>query len=384
METTATATVSLRSSGPIFSAPIQLTPLESSARESVAAHIEKHIGTNWRISHHLNVEKDAQLMSSVPIYVWQRAGRNRAGLLILRTGEPAVFWNVEQDQPYSIRLQVPATLTHKGTCILISTISKAEKLMTIEDVWTYEGRHLLKDKKYSERWPILEMIYSELNKQQHFLGADLRLIEPLSFTQFIEQAGKQEEGTVWEFQPDVPLRRRLVWMIPGRAGIRSEIPGLRIQDDVYKTAQRLGGADDAVANEILTNLQLKRSRSQMPIHTARVKPTTQPQPRIHKTTIDMQRCALLRPDKSTNLPDSYILEAEGGVFLGRICVPRLAQSQELKKKFITEGATQLLVDVLWNQTFKKYEVLKLLPSHSLLSPSSMFHEILAPTEETSL
>lgn len=372
---TSTASVSIRSSAPIFSAPIQLTPLESSARESVAAHIERHIGTNWRISHHLNVDKDAQLMSSVPIYVWQRNGRNRAGLLLLRADEPAIFWNLEQDQPYTLRLQVPATLTHKGTCILIATISKVEKIMTIEDVWTYEGRHLLREKKYSERWPILESIFETLNKQQYFLGADLQLIEPLSFDQFIAEADKQEQGTVWEFQPDVPLRRRLVWMIPGRAGIRSEIPGLRIQDDIYKTSQRLGGADDAVANEILTNLQLKRSRAQMPIHSARIKPTTMPQPRIHKTTIDMQRCALLRPDKTTNLPDSYILEADGSEILGRICVPRLAQSQELKKKFFTEGTKELLVDVLWNTTFKKYEVLKILPQHSLLSPASMFHEI---------
>ncbi len=383
METTATATVSLRSSGPIFCAPIQLTPLESSARESVAGHIEKHIGTNWRISHHLNAEKDAQLMSTVPIFVWQRAGRNRAGLLILRAGEPAIFWNIKQDQPFSLKIQVPATLTHKGTCILVVTISKVEKLVTFEDVWTYEGRHILREKKYSERWPTLELIYNQLNKQQYFLGADLRLVEPLSFAQFIEHANSQEEGTVWEFQPDVPLRRRLVWMIPGKAGIRSEIPGLRNQDDVYKTSQRLGGADDSIANEILTSLQLKRSRSQMPAHTARIKPTTQPQPRIHKTTIDMQRCALLRPDKTTNLPDSYILEAEGGVFLGRICVPRLTQSQELKKKFLVDGIKELLVDVLWNTTFKKYEVLKILPSHSLLSPASVFHEITTSTDSSS-
>lgn len=375
MDKTTTASVSIRSSGPIFSAPIQLTPLESSARESVAAHIEKLIGTNWRISHHLNAEKDAQLMSTVPIFVWQRAGRNKAGLLLLRADEPAIFWNVEQDQPYTLKLQVPATLTHKGSCLLIATVSKVEKLLTMEDVWTFENENLLRGKKYSERWPILEQIFEQLNKQQYFLGADLRLVEPLSFDQFIANASSEEQGTVWEFQPDVPLRRRLVWMILGKQGIRSEIPGLRLQDDVYKTAQRLGGADDAVANEILTNLQLKRSRAQMPTHTARIKPTTQPQQRIHKTTIDMQRCARLIPDKTTNLPDSYILEAEGEVILGRICVPRLAQSQELRKKFYSEGASELLVDVLWNATFKKYEVLKILPSRSLLSPASMFYEV---------
>lgn len=354
---------------------IQLTAIETQKeREQIARDTEQYIGTNWRISHHLNAEKDAQIMSTVPIFVWQRQGRNRAGLLILRANQPAIYWNTEQDQPYTLKLQVPATLTHKGTCILVATLSRVERLLTVEDVWAFENTNLLKTAKYSERWPILEKIFYELNRQQYFLGADLQLIEPLSFNQFIETISERpEEGSVWEFQPDVPLRRRLVWM----KGSKSHVAqlGQNPAKDTFKTAQRISvseSADDIIADKILTNMQLQRSRGQMPTHVGVLKPTTQPQPRVHKLTIDMQRCALLRLDTTTMMPDSYQLEADGDIKLGRICVPRLQQSHELKKAFSV--ASELCVDVKWNATFKKYEVTKLLPAGTPLSPASMFSD----------
>ncbi len=343
-------------------------------RDKIVKEAEQFIGTNWRISHHLNPEKDAQIMSSVPIYVWQRQGRNRAGLILLRANEPAIYWNTEQDQPYTIKLQVPATLTFKGSCILVATLSRAERILTLEDVWAYEGRGLLRDKKYSERWPILENIFKDLNRQQYFLGADLQLVEPMSLTDFIERAEEQtEDGTVWEFQPDVPIRRRLVWMIPGSKGIRSDIPMLRRDEAAFKVAARLGGsADDRVANEILTSMELKRSNVSMPQHVARIKPTTQPQPRIHTLTVETQRCAKLAIDTKTTLPDSYNLYSDGDQIIGRLCIPRMAQSHELRRLF--ESKKEARVDVKWNTTFKKYEVLRVLPDDIPLSPATMFHE----------
>jgi len=355
---------------------IQMTAIDDPrAREQIARDTEQYIGTNWRISHHLNAEKDAQIMSTVPIFVWQRQGRNRAGLLILRSDQPAIYWNTEQDQPYTLKLQVPATLTHKGTCILVATMSRVERLLTVEDVWAFEGANLLKTAGYSERWPVLEKVFHELNRQQYFLGADLQLIEPLSFSQFIETISERpEDGSVWEFQPDVPLRRRLVWMLRSAKAQVSQL-GQNPAKDTFKIAQRITigeSADDSIADKILTNMQLQRSRGQMPTHVGTLKPTTQPQPRVHKLTIDMQRCALLRPDTTTMMPDSYQLEADGGAKLGRICVPRIQQSHELKKAF-TAGA-ELCVDVKWNATFKKYEVTKLLPTGTPLSPASMFSD----------
>ena len=99
------ATAVVTNSAPRLPAPVQLHPLDTKSREEVAAVIESLIGTNWRVSHHLNPQKDAHLMSTVPIYVWQRQGRNRAGLLLLRSGEPAVYWDTVKDEPSTLKLQ---------------------------------------------------------------------------------------------------------------------------------------------------------------------------------------------------------------------------------------------------------------------------------------
>jgi hypothetical protein len=349
---------SINSTDPKYAPPIQLRPLETESREDVAACVEGFLGTNWRISHHLNATKDAQLLSSVPVYVWQRQGRNRAGLLILRAGQPAVYWNQAQDQPFTIKLQVPATFTYAGTWILVATLSKAERLLTIEDTWVAEGKALLRDKRYSERWSRTQEAFSALAQQQYFLGCELRLVKPLSFNQFLNVCDEApEDGTVWEFQPDVPLRRRLVWMIPGRAK-NSMIPPLK--RSVVRDSDT-GGF-----------IPLVRCTGSAPKHVAHSKPTTQPQPRVHAQIIPQLRTARLTIDKTTNLPDSYWIESADGQ-LGRVCVPKMTQSQELRRAF-AGGAASLIVEVAWNDRFKKYEAVRFLPDDTPLSPATVFGE----------
>lgn len=378
METKAVASVN--STEPRLPPPIQLHPLETESREAVAGVVEKYLGTNWRISHHLNAQKDAQLMSSAPIYVWKRQGRNRAGLLILRANEPAIYWNTEQDCPYTLRLQVPVTFTHAGPWILVATLSKVERLLTLEDVWVAEGQALLQKKRYSERWASLGEAFAALNHQQYFLGCELRLVEPMSFTEFLDAADENpEEGTVWEFQPDIPLRRRLVWMIPGKKGKQSFIPLLKrpavANATVVPTAAVAPPAlyEDTTINELVQRVPLVQCNGPRPSHKAYTKPTTRPQPRIHVTAIPQLRAARLVRDTQTALPDSYFLYAAGGEQLGRVCVPRLAQSQELRSAF-TKEKEALIVDVKWNETFSKYEVVRILDDSTPLSYAEMFHE----------
>ncbi len=353
---------SINSTEPRLPPPLQLRPLDTQSREDVAACVEGFLGTNWRISHHMNAEKDAQLMSSVPIYVWQRQGRNRAGLLILRADKPAIYWNQAQDQPFTLPLQVPATFTHAGTWILVATLSKAERLLTIEDAWVADGTSLLRSNRYSERWPRVQEAFAAISRQQYFLGCELRLVEPMSFAHFLTVCDEApEDGTVWEFQPDVPQRRRLVWMIPGRAK-NSVIPPLK------RTVAR-------EAHEAF--IPLIRCAGSAPKHVAHTKPTTQPQPRIQCTYIPQIRIASLKVDKTTNLPDSYWLDAADGQ-LGRVCVPKMSQSQELRQAFVG-GVDRLCVEIAWNERFKKYEVARILPTEQALSPLSVFGEIRGET-----
>jgi hypothetical protein len=366
METKAQA--SANSSEPRLPPPIQLRPLETQSREEVAKVIEGFLGTNWRISHHLNKDKDAQLLSTKPTYVWQRQGRNRAGLLVLQAGQPAIYWNTEQDCPYTLKLQVPATFTHVGVWIIIATLSRTERLLTLEDVWAAGGQSLLQSKSYSERWPKLCEAYVALSAQQYFLGCELRLVQPLSLAQFAERAG--EEGTVWEFQPDVPMRRRLVWMIPGKRGETSAIPQLKRP---IMTEANIITSSEGVSNTGF--IPLIKCSGPQPKHVAYTKPTTRPQPRIRAPEIAQLHAARLKKDSKTALPDSYLLEAADNFDLGRVCVPTLTSSQQLRQA--TTGKDTIMVEVRFNSNFKKYEVVRLLDDSIGPSPANTFTEAAA-------
>ena len=346
---------SINSTDPKLPPPIQLRPLETESREDVAKMVEGFLGTNWRISHHLNVAKDAQLMSSVPIYVWQRQGRNRAGLLILRAGEPAIYWNQAQDQPFALKLQVPATFTHTGPWIVVATLSKTERLLTLEDTWVADGVAMLKDRRYSERWQHTQQAFAALKDHQYFLGCELRLVEPMAFSKFLTVCDEAPaDGSVWEFQPDVPMRRRLVWQIPG-TGPRSTIPQLKrevVREDLNAAF-----------------IPLVRCVGALPKHTARTKFTTQPQPRIHVQQIPQLRVARLSRDPP--MPDSYMLESADGI-IGRPCVSRLATSQMLQ---LGSADGPKPVEVAWNSNFKKYEVIRFLPSETVVSSMDTFGEM---------
>jgi hypothetical protein len=359
---------SINSTEPKLPPPIQLRPLETESREAVAQMVEGFLGTNWRISHHLNAQKDAQLMSSVPIYVWQRQGRNRAGLLILQAGQPAIYWNQAQDQPFTLKLQVPATFTHNGPWILVATLSKTERLLTLEDTWVADGKALLASRRYSERWQQTQQAFAALKDQQYFLGCELRLVEPISFSKFLTvcdeapafvansaEQNERQQGTVWEFQPDVPLRRRLVWQIPGSGPRQSNAPPLKrsvVREDI--------GA---------SFIPLVRCTGSAPKHTAKTKYTTQPQPRIHVQQIPQLRVARITRDPP--MPDSYLLESADGT-IGRPCVSRLAQSMELRREVASDSR---IVEITWNSRFKKYEVVRFLPADTALSTMDTFGEM---------
>jgi hypothetical protein len=178
----------------------------------------------------------------------------------------------------------------------------------------------------------------------------------MSFAKFLTVCDERPtEGTVWEFQPDIPLRRRLVWVIPGTKSERTKIPNKPIP----RTETGF--------------IPLIKCSGSNPRHTAYSKPTTMPQPRIHTTVFAQQRAACLKKDTTTILPDSYWLEADGGASLGRVCVNRLADSQMLR--LATTGRNTLIVEVKYNETFRKYEVVKVLPDNTPLSAKDVFPEV---------
>ena len=95
--------------------PLSLRPLAPQAREAVASLVEGIIGADWRVSHRMDIRKDGRALGSETYYAWKRDGRERPGVLVLSSAdEPAVFWDMDRDEPNAIRMQIPFGFTRPG------------------------------------------------------------------------------------------------------------------------------------------------------------------------------------------------------------------------------------------------------------------------------
>ncbi len=319
--------------------PLSLRPLLPQAREAVAQLIELHIGADWRISHKFDARKDGRLLGSDTCYAWLREGRERPGLLVLSgADEPAVFWDMDRDEPNALRIQIPFGFTRRGPSIFVATLLRGERRLILEDLWCNAGASLM-SATFSARWRALNGAFDALSAQQLYLGMDLVLTKPLSLEQF---AATAEPGTIWDFQPEAAGRKRLYYVIPG---------------------VRVGPSAGAQSREAAAKAHLSATTPQ--VNKNVLKRTTQ------FLTV---RIAKVKIDPTTPLPDSYVLESGDGETVGRVCVSRLEQSKELRQKF-KETPDGFPVEVAWHTNFKKYEITKYLPADSPLSAADAFHEI---------
>lgn len=337
---------------------LSLRPLQPQAREVVSQMIEGFIGQDWRASHRFDQTKDVRFFQQETLYAWKRQGRERPGILVLASAdEPAVFWDQDKDEPFSIRLQIPFGFTKKGPWVFSATLLRGERQLILEDVWVAEGRGVWTTKAFSERWRILQDAYDALSRQQIFLGMDLVLIEPISLATFA--AAEPEPGVLWDFQPEKAGKKRIVVLLPGaRLGMSKGAIARAAQ-----AAAEDGSAAAAVAVDEAKALSLPKC-SKNPLKRSMEAPTV--------------RIAMVSVDKISNLPDSYLLAAADGE-IGHACIPKLAQSLELRKRFA--GAAGLPAEVGWHSGFKKYEIIRLLPDGTPLSPRSVFYEATGAGDE---
>jgi hypothetical protein len=87
----------------------------------------------------------------------------------------------------------------------------------------------------------------------------------------------------------------------------------------------------------------------------------------------MELVAVAEKDTTLNLPDSYVLYAEGHKLIGPAAVRKLTISLALRAA-IALGAT-ISVRVEYNETFKKYEVVEVLDSsQAQVAPAQAFEK----------
>jgi hypothetical protein len=330
-------TNTISSSSHTAQGPLSLRPVLPQVREAVAKQVEGLLGVEWRISHRFNEAKDGGLFRNERIYAWQREGRERPGLLVLgAASQPAIYWDMDRDEPLALRFQIPHGFLNDGYAVFVATLLRGERRLIFEDIWVHKGQRV-DGQPFSRRWKLLCSSFQQFNAQQIFLGFDMVLVQPRSLQDFATHA---EPGTIWDFQPESTHRKRIYYVVPGaRIGLSA---GAQVR-----------------AAEASAHIKL---------------PPTVTKNVLKKTTAILSaRFGRLRVDKTTTLPDAYILESADGTNVGRICVTRLAQSQELRTRSAA-ASEGFPVEVAWHSEFKKYEVLRLLPADSPLTSTSAFFE----------
>jgi hypothetical protein len=338
---------SIKSSSHSAQKPVSLRPLVPEARDAVTQLVEKLLGTNWRISHRINIARDKYALENTTLYAWRREGRERPGLLILENADkPAVYWDMDRDEPSSLRFQIPFGFLRNGPWIFSATLLRGERRLILDDAFVADGVHLQSSVPYSERWKRLVGAYKSFNSQQLFLGFALSIIKPISLEKML--AAPPEAGTIWEFQPENAGRLRLYWTCPGAK--------------VGPSAGAQARAAEATAHLRLppeVNKNVLKRNAAIP-------------------TIRVARVAI---DCLTGLPDAYILQAADGSSLGRASISKLQQSIELRKALRTKGGpTSSPAEVVWNTNFKKYEIMRLLPEDTPIMGLSSFYELTEVSE----
>jgi len=83
-------------------------------------------------------------------------------------------------------------------------------------------------------------------------------------------------------------------------------------------------------------------------------------------------CAFCAPYNKAFLPDTYSLLSQEGVSLGVASVPTLELSLELRK-LVTDKTGGVPVEVKWNDSFNKYQVVRVMPEGTPITTASFFY-----------
>jgi len=82
--------------------------------------------------------------------------------------------------------------------------------------------------------------------------------------------------------------------------------------------------------------------------------------------------ANLVPYTKTVLPDTYSLLSQEGNNLGVASIPTINLSLEIRK-LMTNKTDGIPVEVKWNDNFKKYQILRIMPENTPIATASFFY-----------
>ena len=195
-----------------------------------------------------------------------------------------------------------------------------ESILQIEDIVVYKGKDLWSRMIFSERWKKLNEFWQSLPPDQPLLAFKPRVVTPIPLSQW----NLNYDSTVyWIIQPDHYRQPRWYWK-----------DTVTIQN--HKPVEFIAPV-------------LKRG-----------------------TDILNILVAYLAPYAKAILPDTYSLFSQEGVNLGVASISTLNLSIDIRKA-MTDNVEGIPVEVKWNDSFNKYQVVRIMPENTPITTASFFY-----------
>ena len=268
-----------------------------------------------RVEIHLPFNKAKSSFANDTIWVWPKFDRRPATYLVFQEDQPTCIWDPSRQEGMTLRWLLPPGFCSKGPTICLANLLAGESTIQIEDLLVYEGKDLWSTLKFSDRWEKLRSIWTRLPADQPLLSVTPRIVKPFSLQEWQEN---YDSSLSWIFQPEVVRSPRWYWW-----------------DSVTKVEKK-----------------------------EYIPPTL-----TRRTEVMTLLCALCKPYTKLGLPDTYILECQEGTPIGIAGIATLGLSKILRSEMLPTG---IPVEVIWNEEFGKYQIVRTLPAGSIISSESFF------------
>jgi len=279
-----------------------------------------------RVEIHMPFSRAKPTFSSGTVWMWPKFDKRPVGYLIFMDGFAPCIWYPERQEGMTFRWLLPPAFCQAGPIVFLANILAGESLLQIEDLIIHQGTDLWSSRIFSERWTTLQEVWASLPPDQPLLAFTPRLVKPIALADWQEH---YNPSIYWIIQPDHARQPRWYWK---DTVTMSEHKPVEYVAPVLKRS-----------NEIATTL-----------------------------------CAYCTPYTKAVLPDIYSLAAQEGLDLGVASIASMTLSMDLRKIFAEKAVEKVAgvpVEVVWNENFHKYQIVRILPADRTITPSSFFYHI---------
>ena len=266
-----------------------------------------------RVEIHMPFSRAKSTFSSGTVWLWPKFDKRPVGYLIFIDGFAPCIWYPVRQEGMTFRWLLPPNFNQKGATVCLANILAGESVLQIEDIIIDKGKDLWSTMIFSERWNKLRDFWNCLPPDQPLLAFKPQIVKPIALS---DLSLHYNPAIYWIIQPDHVKQPRWYWK------------------DTFVEYK---------AKEYIPPV-LKRG-----------------------TEIVSILCALCTPYTKTVLPDTYSLFAQEGINLGFASIPSLELSLELRK------TTGVPVEVKWNDTFNKYQIMRIMPNETPITTASFFY-----------